>query len=96
MENNNISIEKPYIITYSNHLFFEGKRLAFRKRELFIIDNLPSHVKRSEQGWWIGKKLLTPTQAKQLTKNEPMQIDVTQMQWYDQEELNHVFNLHKH
>jgi hypothetical protein len=95
MKSNNITIEKPYIITYSNHLFFEGKRIAFRKRELFIIDNIPIHVKRSEQGWWFGKKLLTPKTAEEIIIKKPINIDVTDLQWYQQEELNHVFNLNK-
>ena len=92
MENNNITIE-PYIITYSNWFEFEGKKYAFRKKELFCIESTPTHIKRSEQGWWIGKKLITPSKAQELLKKEPIEKDVTDMQWYLQEQLNHVFNL---
>ena len=93
METNNISIEKSYIITYTNLIEFEGNKLAFRKKELFNVNGLPNHIKRSEQGWWIGRKLLTPTKAKELIKNTTFKVDITDLQWYQQENLNHVFNL---
>lgn len=93
METNNITIEKPYIITYSNLIEFEGCKLAFRKKELFNIDGIPTYVKRTNQGWWIGRKLLTQGKAKELITNKQTDIDVSFMQWYDQEQLNHVFNL---
>ena len=94
MENKDLVIEKkPYIITYSNHLFFEGRKLAFRKKELFEISAIPNHIKRSEQGWWFGKKLLSLTKAKELIKMESVNVDVSDCQWYLQENLNHVFNL---
>ena len=93
MEVNNITIEKPYIIIYTNLIEFEGNKLAFRKKELFNVNNLPNHIKRTNQGWWIGRKLLTPTKAKELIKNTTFEVDVTPLQWFRQEELNHVFNL---
>lgn len=92
MENKQITIES-YIITYSNLIEFEGRKLAFRKKELFDVSGIPSLIKRSDQGWWIGRKLLTPTKAKELTKIINHNVDVTGLQWYDQEKLNHVFNL---
>jgi hypothetical protein len=55
---NTETIDKPYIITYSNHFVFEGKTFAFRKKELFDISGIPSLIERTEQGWWIGRKLL--------------------------------------
>lgn len=36
--------EKPYIITYSNSFEFEGRLLAFRKRELFDVTDSPKHI----------------------------------------------------
>ena len=87
------TIDKPYIITYSNHLFFEGKTLAFRKKELFDISGIPSLIKRTEQGWWIGRKLLSPAKAQELIVNESKQKDISNLQWYEQEKLNGVFNL---
>jgi hypothetical protein len=90
---NNLTIEKPYIIAYTNLIEFEGNKLAFRKKELFNVNSLPNHIKRTNQGWWIGRKLLTETKAKELIKNVTFDVDVTDLQWYQQEQLNHVFNL---
>jgi len=42
-----MNIEKPnndYFITYSNYLIFENQILAFRKKELFNITNLPTLI----------------------------------------------------
>lgn len=93
METKELYTEKPYVITYTNLLEFDGKKLSFRKRELFDLTSTPSLIKRSEQGWWFGKKLLTPSKAKELVKNTTYDVDVTHLQWVDQERLNHVFNL---
>ena len=56
---NTETIDNPYIITYSNHFVFESKTFAFRKKELFDISGIPSLIARTEQGWWIGRKLLS-------------------------------------
>lgn len=93
METNNLTIENPYIITYKNLIEFEGNKLAFRKKELFNVNGIPNNIKRTSQGWWIGRKLLTETKAKELIKNTIFDVDVTDLQWYQQEQLNHVFNL---
>lgn len=84
-----------YIITYSNHLIFEGQTLAFRKKELFNISNIPTLIEFNVKAncWIINRKQLTRAKAKELIKNEPKQVDVSDMQWYSQEQLNHVFNL---
>lgn len=89
---NELTIEK-YIITYSNYLEFEGRKLAFRRKELFDITNLPFYIPRTTQGYWIGRKLLSPKTAESLIKRESIKVDVSSMQWYQQEELNEVFNL---
>lgn len=85
-------IEK-YIITYSNSFVFEGQTLAFRKKELFNITGIPKIIKRSNQGWWIGRVLLTKSKAKELLTKTEVKKDITELQWYQQEQLNHVFNL---
>ena len=89
--------EDSFIITYSNYLEFNGVLLAFRKKELFNISNIPQHIKQvninGSYGWWVNRKFLTVTKAKELIKQEPKQIDVTSLQWFEQEKLNGVFNL---
>lgn len=84
--------EKPYIITYSNWFEFEGRILAFRKQELFDITETPKHIPFLGH-WNINRKQLSKLKAKELIKNEPKQVDVSNLQWYQQEQLNHVFNL---
>jgi hypothetical protein len=91
-------MEKPnnqYFITYSNHLIFENQILAFRKKELFNITNLPIHVEFNEKAnaWLINRKHLSKSKAKELLINEPKTVDVSDFPWYQQEQLNHVFNL---
>lgn len=88
-------IPNIYKITYSNYLEFEGRILAFRKQQLFDITDSPRHIPFNEiaQAWIIGRKQLTKSKAKELIRNESKEIDVSNLQWYIQEQLNHVFNL---
>lgn len=89
----NKNIETPYLINYTNHLFFNGETFSFRKKELFNITNIPIHIPRTSQGWWIGRKLLTLSAAQKITVNSTIVKDISDLQWYQQEQLNHVFNL---
>jgi|GEM_PF-4139208 len=86
------TIEK-YIIAYSNSFVFEGQTFSFRKKELFNITGVPKIIKRSNQGWWIGRVLLTESKVKELITKTEVKKDITELQWYHQEQLNHVFNL---
>lgn len=90
--------EKPnneYFITYSNYLIFEGQILSFRKKELFNITNTPTLIpfNNSANAWIVNRKHLSKLKASQLLISEPKQVDVSELQWYLQENLNHVFNL---
>jgi hypothetical protein len=91
-------MEKPnneYFITYSNHFIFENQKLAFRKKELFNINNLPIHVEFNEKAnaWLINRKHLSKSKAKELLINEPKLVDVSDLQWHRQIQLDAVFNL---
>jgi hypothetical protein len=90
-----MNTENPNIITYSNWLEFEGRILAFRKKELFDITDTPKWIPFNETAgaWIIGRKQLSKSKAKELYRNEPKEVDVSNLQWYIQEELNQVFNL---
>ena len=93
MKSKELTIER-YVITYSNHFIFEGRVLAFRKKELFDLSTgTPTYIPHSIQGWWFGKKLLSPQKAKELIIHSPKEVDVSNLQWYIQEQLNGVFNL---
>lgn len=89
-----MSIENPYIIKYSNSFTFNGRLLAFRKGELFDITNTPKHIPFVGH-WNVDRKQLSFKTAESLVKNIGVEKDVTNLQWYLQEELNHVFNLNK-
>ena len=92
-------IGKPYIITYSNWFEFENRVFAFRNKILFEITNTPTALFTSSNngsfGYWINRRWLSESKIKELIKNEPKQVDVSNLQWYQQEQLNNVFNLHK-
>lgn len=94
---NTETLDKPYIITYSNHFEFNGKVLAYRKKVLFDITSIPAALfcanNNGSNGYWINRKWLSLTAIKSLLKHEPKQVDVSNLQWHQQEQLNHVFNL---
>lgn len=92
---NNEIPNNNYIITYSNHFIFEGQILAFRKKELFNITNIPTLIDFNIKVncWIINRKQLSKSKAKQLLINEPKQVDVSSLQWYQQINLDEVFNL---
>jgi hypothetical protein len=90
--------EKPnneYFITYSNYLIFENQTLAFRQKQLFNITNLPILVNfnNSANAWIVNRKHLSKSKAKDLLINEPKKVDVSNLQWYQQINLDKVFNL---
>ena len=94
---NNITIDKPYIIKYSNSLHFAGRLLAFRKKLLFdITTGIPQYIPRSNQGWWVNRKLLTRTKAAQITTNVEVSVDVTHLQWYQQLQYDECIKLNIH
>jgi len=90
-------IDKPYIITYSNWFEFNGKVLAYRNKVLFYISEIPKALflsnNNGSHGYWINRKWLSESKIKELLINEPKQVDVSNLQWYQQINLNEVFNL---
>jgi len=47
----------------------------------------------SANAWIINRKHLSKSKAKELLINEPKQVDVSNLQWYQQINLDKVFNL---
>jgi flagellar biosynthesis/type III secretory pathway chaperone len=93
-----MNVEKPnneYFIIYSNYLIFENQTLAFRKKELFNITNIPKLIDFNNNAncWIINRKQLTVKKAKELLINEHKTVDVSDLQWYRQIQLDAVFNL---
>mgnify|MGYP001617432001 CR=1 FL=1 len=83
---------KPYTVSYTNSFEFNGRLLAFRKKELFDITETPIHVPFLGH-WNIKRQQLSVRKAKELVKEKPVEKDISHLQWYHQEQLNHVFNL---
>ncbi len=85
-----------YIITYTNYFKVDNKTFAFRQKELFEITNTPTWLElknnNGSKGYWINRKWYSLTKIKELIVIEEKQIDITNLQWYEQEQLNHVFN----
>lgn len=95
-----MNTEKPnnqYKITYTNSFLFEGVLLAFRKKELFDLSGIPTHIpfNLNANCWLIKRKQLTRLKAKELLTNKPVTVNLSDLQWHQQEQLNHVFNLTK-
>jgi hypothetical protein len=92
-----MKILDKYIITYSNYLEFNGKVLAYRKKVLFDITDVPTPMwikyNGGSNGYWINRKWLSESKIKIIIQKTPREIDISNMQWYQQEQLNHVFNL---
>ena len=84
--------EIPYTIEYNYTFEFNGRLLGFRKKELFDITAIPKHVKFVGH-WNINRKQLSLSKAKELTKKNKVIKDISNLQWHEQERLNHVFNL---
>lgn len=91
-------MEKPnndYFITYSNYLIFENQTLAFRQKQLFNITNIPTLINFNEKAncWIVNRKHLSKSKAKELLINDHKKVDVSNLQWYQQINLDQVFNL---
>jgi hypothetical protein len=91
------NLDNSYFITYSNHFELENKTFAFRKKQLFDITNIPKLLELNDNnnclGYWINRKWYSFSKLKPLVKIENKVIDVSDLQWYDQIKLDHVFNL---
>lgn len=80
----------PYKIKYSNSFEFNGRLLAFRKKELFDISDLPKHIPFVGH-WNVNRMQLSISKAKELLTNKEVEKDVTDLSWYIQEVLDKVF-----
>lgn len=91
--------KKPYIITYTNLIEFNGRKLAYRKKCLFdITGNTPIFVPVDYHNgafYNIGGKRLSKNQAKQLVIMKDTEVDLSGLQWHHQIELDKCFNLER-
>jgi hypothetical protein len=86
-----------YLITYSNYLTIEGKIFSFRKKQLFDITNTPKLIELKNNnnclGYWINRKWYSLSRLKDLVVMEKKVVDISNLQWYEQINLDEVFNL---
>ena len=91
------NLDNSYFIEYSNYFKFEGKTFSFRKKELFDITGTPKHILLKNNnncfGFWINRKWVSLSKIKEIIINEPKKVNVSELQWYIQIQLDHVFNL---
>ena len=90
------NLDNSYFIEYSNYFEIENKIFAFRKKELFDITKMPKHIELKNNnncfGFWINRKWLSLSKIGEIIKKEPKKIDVSNLQWYEQIQLDHVFD----
>ena len=69
--------------------------MTFRKKELFNISGIPKWIPFNDKVncWLVNRKQLTVSKSKELITDKNIAVDVSDLQWYLQENLNGVFNL---
>jgi len=91
------NLDNSYFIEYSNYFKIEDKTFSFRKKELFDITNTPKHIDLKNNnncfGYWLNRKWFSLSKIEEIVKKESKIVDVSDLQWYDQIKLDHVFNL---
>lgn len=91
------NLDTNYLITYSNFFELDGKTFSFRKKELFDITSIPKHMDLKNNnncyGYWINRKWLSLSKIKDMIVNEKKVVDVSDLQWNYQLQLDYVFNL---
>lgn len=84
-------------IIYTNYFELENRIFSFRKKLLFDITDLPKLIELKDNnncfGYWINRKWFTLSKLKPLVKSEQKIVDVSILQWYQQIQLDEVFNL---
>jgi hypothetical protein len=88
---------ESYTIQYSNYFKVDTLTFAFKKKLLFDVTNTPVYKpileNNGSKGWWINRKWYSISKIALLIKKEPIVIDVSNLQWFQQIELEECFNL---
>lgn len=89
------NLDNNYFITYSNYFKIGEKTFSFRKKVLFDITDMPKQMEIKDNnncaGYWINRKWYSLSKLKDLVKIEKIKKDVSNLQWYQQIKLDHVF-----
>lgn len=90
-------LDKAYLIKYSNYFKVENRVFSFRNKELFDVTNTPILLElknnNGSKGYWINRKWFGENKIKEILVKEELIIDVSCLQWYQQVNLDCVFNL---
>ena len=90
-----MNTEKASVI-YNNKLEFNGRQLAFKKKLLFdITDKIPTYIpfNLTHNCWFVKSKELSMKKAKEIIANFDSVKDISNLQWYQQINLQECFNL---
>jgi hypothetical protein len=92
-------IQEQYIITYSNYFKIGNETFAFRKKKLFNITNIPIYkpiqLNGSTYGYWINRQWYSLKSLKEIIIKESKEVDISNLQWCIQINLDECFNLEK-
>jgi len=81
-------------ITYSNYFTVGDQTFAFRKKHLFNITNIPKYVELKDNnnclGYWLNRKWFSLSKIKNILIHEPKIVDISDIQWYLQINLEEV------
>ena len=84
-------------IVYSNYFEIENRVFAFRKKELFDITSTPKLLELKDNnnclGYWIDRKWYSLSKLKHLVIRKNKNVDISNLQWFEQINLHEVFNL---
>jgi len=83
-----------YLITYSNYFIIDGRTFSFRKKQLFDITSTPKLIALKDNnnclGYWINRKWYSLSRLKEIVIIEDMIVNVSDLQWYEQINLDEV------
>jgi hypothetical protein len=84
-------------IIYSNHFKVDDRTFAFRKKLLFDITDTPRYLPEQNnsgsRGYWINRRWFSLSKIKTIVLNEPKEVDIKGLAWYQQINLTECFNL---
>ena len=90
-------LDNEYFITYSNYFKISQKTFSFRQKILFDITEIPLKLELKNNGgsdgYWINRDWYSLSKIESMTVKNPIKVDVSDLQWNIQINLDHCFNL---
>jgi hypothetical protein len=89
-------LDNTCFITYSNYFKIQNRTFSFRKQVLFEVTNIPLKLELKDnggsKGYWINRDWFSISKIQRIVVKEEISVDVSSLQWYQQINLDHVFN----